>query len=451
MDSHVDPVVDTKAVPRCSRGGTCYHPNIATCRFCAPPLRSAPSIPPSSKGARRFERSFSARGPEIMPQSSASPDSFETGFLRSSGNSGLHSGSDSGMHYAAGLRSAGNSGSHSARHSGSLSATNSGNFPPTLNDGAQGYTMSDLGNSLRRSFRSLSVESFPGESSPTSSPGTFRKTMPFPDTRQTRSLRTLESGTPGTLQHRILFAEGGRRISPWNDVPLHGRDLFLHCICTTPCGGFTRLQVAVDEPLTPLRVVKRKGRVANFASAAPFHIGLLPQTFADSEQEIMDEKIRKTRPELVYDNKPLEVLDVSSGHLHGVNGTSNVQANGIHPPQRKVGDVFLVRTLGALALVDNRSETLFWKMLVVDACSEMAEDIKEIADLAPGVLEEAKEWLQTCLCTEPGHQPRSIFWEASSVAGAAQVLAEAHAAWQLYSDAANTPSPGTPSAGSLSR
>eukprot|EP00271_Cylindrocystis_brebissonii_P015735 TRINITY_DN38725_c0_g1_i1.p1 TRINITY_DN38725_c0_g1~~TRINITY_DN38725_c0_g1_i1.p1 ORF type:complete len:686 (+),score=89.33 TRINITY_DN38725_c0_g1_i1:463-2520(+) len=227
---------------------------------------------------------------------------------------------------------------------------------------------------------------------------------------------SVEFGEPCSLHYRVLFRHlEGSAFSPWHDIPLHAGSGQLNVVCLTPPGQWTELEVAQEEPFTPLRFRSRQGKPAHFeANCGAFSFVFLPQTWSDpsSSSEELPGWGR-----LQYGEGPLEAIDVSRR-------------------VRRTGDIYGVKLLGAFAVIAGRSELLSWKLLCVAADDELAASLNDVADLVsvlPGFLEGAVAWLYTCHCdieTDPANE----FGNYGQPFGASKVLeivAEANASWQL--------------------
>jgi inorganic pyrophosphatase len=83
--------------------------------------------------------------------------------------------------------------------------------------------------------------------------------------------------------------------------------------------------------------------------------------------------------------------------LRGDNGLIDVIEIGskIHP----IGKIISVKVLGALAVIESTNQVLHWKILAIDVNDERADalnELKEIQELCPGLLEESVEWFRFC-------------------------------------------------------
>ncbi|KAE8773677.1 Soluble inorganic pyrophosphatase 1, chloroplastic [Hordeum vulgare] len=74
-------------------------------------------------------------------------------------------------------------------------------------------------------------------------------------------LKPKDQGQPETLDYRVfLIDSGGRKVSPWHDVPLRAGDgafyfiveISFHFIVEIPKESSAKMEVATDEAYTPL-------------------------------------------------------------------------------------------------------------------------------------------------------------------------------------------------------
>lgn len=197
------------------------------------------------------------------------------------------------------------------------------------------------------------------------------------------SWRSVAFGIAGTASYRLVFLNSHKSshfnfVSPWHDIPLHGNDGLLNCICKTPAGTWLRFEPARDEDLNPFCISKLKNGVRNspnFSENCPWNLGMFPQTWADPEQ------LEEEFDGISYDDSPLEVIDIG----------------GFTP--RITGEVYPVKPLGAFALIDGSTRKMAWKIVAIandDPMAEMLSGVKDMEQRLPGCLELVREWLRGC-------------------------------------------------------
>ncbi|CAI5466163.1 unnamed protein product [Closterium sp. Yama58-4] len=229
-------------------------------------------------------------------------------------------------------------------------------------------------------------------------------------------------GEPGSLGFRMMFLDRRDRIvSPWHNIPLYGENSWLNCVCATPSGSWLKHEFAPEE-YTPLRVAPKRGEPSHFCDNATWNLGLLPQTWQDPE-ELVEEF-----PGMMGCGSPLEVIDVSGG----------LPAN--------LGQVYTIKPLGVIPVV--REAGLAWVVVGIgagDLLASLMNHVDDVYALLPGTMESVIHWLTICDTTEPGDPPAVLASDDSYGADKAlEVIAQAHAAWQLFLHSNVQPEPWRP-------
>ena len=202
-----------------------------------------------------------------------------------------------------------------------------------------------------------------------------------------RPLQTVEFGPPGSLQYRMIFVDPsvGEEVSPLNGVQLYQGTTQLNFICKTPRGYWAEFEAAHDEPCNPLRLRERHRGPSHFAQNARWHLGMLPQTWADGDQ------VNDQYGGIPYDNRPIDVIDIGGRAA-------------------RTGDVYPVKPLAAFAVIEE-GKYLCWKIIAIDAADLMAASLADVTDVdrtMPDVLQEIRDWLRTCHCVTPGQHGRHL-------------------------------------------
>ena len=172
---------------------------------------------------------------------------------------------------------------------------------------------------------------------------------------------------------RIYVCSGAVPVSPWHDVPClapsggGGGGTVVNMVCEVPAGTRIKYEVSTSEP--PLNPIRRDrtddGRPRSYPMRMPWNYGMIPGTWEDPDATDPDNGLHG-------DGDPLDVVDITA------------RRSGQRRRRRRVGEVYAVRLVGALALVD--SGELDWKMLAVDA----GEDADADADVE--ALQSVKAW-----------------------------------------------------------
>lgn len=80
----------------------------------------------------------------------------------------------------------------------------------------------------------------------------------------------------------------GKQISCWHEIPLHAGDGLLHFICEIPKETSAKMEVATDEPSTPIKQDTKKGKLRFYPYNINWNYGLLPQTWEDPKHKAAD-------------------------------------------------------------------------------------------------------------------------------------------------------------------
>jgi len=182
-----------------------------------------------------------------------------------------------------------------------------------------------------------------------------------------------ESETTGdfpSFDFRIFFTEGGKKVSPWHDIPLYNDDGTLNFVCEIPKETQAKMEVATDEELTPIKQDTKKGKLRDYPYNINWNYGLLPQTWEDpgvKNPEVED---------MAGDNDPVDVVEIGS-------------------KTHSMGDVVKVKVLGIYAMIDDGE--LDWKVICIDVNDPKADAVNCVADVEkefPGELEKILIWFR---------------------------------------------------------
>ncbi|GJP67685.1 hypothetical protein CLOP_g24478 [Closterium sp. NIES-67] len=183
--------------------------------------------------------------------------------------------------------------------------------------------------------------------------------------------------------------------------------------------GKTRL---CPEEYTPLRVPPKGGDPSHFRDNATWNLGLLPQTWQDPEEPV------EGFAGMTGCGGPVEVIDVSGGL------------------PAELGQVYTIKPLGVIPVV--REGGLAWVVVGIgtgDLLASLVNHVDDVYALLPGTMEAVMHWLAICDATEPGDRQALIATDDSfGTEKALEVVAEAHAAWQLFLHSNVQPEPWRP-------
>ena len=109
-----------------------------------------------------------------------------------------------------------------------------------------------------------------------------------------RGARGCEAPTLESLSIHLLLYRGGtpkrtgKPISCWHEIPLHAGDGLLHFVCEIPKETSAKMEVATDEPATPIKQDTKKGKLRFYPYNINWNYGLLPQTWEDPAHKAAD-------------------------------------------------------------------------------------------------------------------------------------------------------------------
>lgn len=183
------------------------------------------------------------------------------------------------------------------------------------------------------------------------------------------AISTNEVGPKPSLEYRIFFNKDGKKISPWHDLPLFAGNGLLHFVCEIPKETKAKMEVATDEPHTPIKQDVKKGKLRDYPYNINWNYGLLPQTWEDPAH-------KNTEVDAAGDNDPVDVVEIGSKAC-------------------AMGGVYTVKPLGVFAMIDDGE--LDWKVIAIRSDDPMAAKLNDVDDVEknmPGVLEKIRVWFR---------------------------------------------------------
>lgn len=160
------------------------------------------------------------------------------------------------------------------------------------------------------------------------------------------------------------------QLSPWHDIPLHLGDGVFNCIVEIPKNSNAKMEVATDEPFTPIKQDTKKGKLRYYPYNINWNYGLLPQTWEDPT-------LANIEVEGAFgDNDPVDVVEIGEG-------------------RRKIGQVLKVKPLAALAMIDEGE--LDWKIVAIsldDPRASLVNDVHDVEKHFPGTLTAIRDWFR---------------------------------------------------------
>lgn len=182
-----------------------------------------------------------------------------------------------------------------------------------------------------------------------------------------------ERGEANSTSFRIFFQdEQGKDISPWHDIPLYNQDGTLNFVCEIPKETSAKMEVATDEPSTPIKQDIKKGNLRFYPYNINWNYGLLPQTWEDPD-------VTNTEVDadgVAGDNDPVDVVEIGSA-------------------AGKMGGVYKVKPVGVFAMIDDGE--LDWKVIAIsvdDPKANMVNDVEDVEKHYPGELEKIRVWFR---------------------------------------------------------
>ncbi|GLT96948.1 hypothetical protein SLE2022_145380 [Rubroshorea leprosula] len=216
-----------------------------------------------------------------------------------------------------------------------------------------------------------------------------------------------EEGQPETLDYRVFFLnDSGKKISPWHDIPLQLGNGVFNFIVEIPKESSAKMEVATDEPYTPIKQDTKKGKLRYYPYTINWNYGLLPQTwedpsFANSEVE-----------GAFGDNDPVDVVEIGD-------------------KRRNIGEVVKVKPLAALAMIDEGE--LDWKIVAIsldDPKSSLVNDVNDVDKHFPGTLTAIRDWFRDYKI--PDGKPANKFGLGNKAANkdyALKIITETNESW----------------------
>ncbi|XP_062157841.1 soluble inorganic pyrophosphatase 6, chloroplastic-like isoform X2 [Alnus glutinosa] len=216
-----------------------------------------------------------------------------------------------------------------------------------------------------------------------------------------------EEGQPETLDYRVfLVNHSGKKLSPWHDIPLRLGNGIFNFIVEIPKDTCAKMEVATDEPYTPIKQDTKKGKLRYHPYNINWNYGLLPQTwedpsFANSEVD-----------GALGDNDPVDVVEIGER-------------------QAQIGQILKVKPLAALAMIDEGE--LDWKIVAIsldDPRASLVNDVDDVEKHFPGTLIAIRDWFRDYKI--PDGKPASRFGLGNKAANkdyALKVINETNESW----------------------
>ncbi|CAI0393566.1 unnamed protein product [Linum tenue] len=214
-------------------------------------------------------------------------------------------------------------------------------------------------------------------------------------------------GQPETLDYRVFFVDhSGKKVSPWHDVPLQLGDGVYNFIVEIPKESSAKMEVATDEPFTPIKQDTKKGKLRYYPYNINWNYGLLPQTWEDPS-------FANNEVDGAFgDNDPVDVVEI--GERRG-----------------EIGEILKIKPLGALAMIDEGE--LDWKIVAIsldDPKAALVNDVDDVEKHFPGTLTAIRDWFRDYKI--PDGKPANKFGLGNKAANkdyALKVIKETNESW----------------------
>ena len=87
---------------------------------------------------------------------------------------------------------------------------------------------------------------------------------------------TVVEGAEGTESYRQFFEEGGKRISPWHDIPLEAGGGAYNMVTEIPKYGLAKMEVDTKGESNPIMQDTKKGKLRFYHGPIFWNYGCLP-------------------------------------------------------------------------------------------------------------------------------------------------------------------------------
>ena len=215
-------------------------------------------------------------------------------------------------------------------------------------------------------------------------------------------------GSKYTFKYSVtaVSVDNKKEVSFWHDVPLKAANNTggFNFVCEIPRSTRAKMEVVTELANTPIKQdTTSDGALRFYSSAIPWNYGMLPRTYEDPKHTTWP-----GMEGLPGDGDPLDVIEISKSR------------------RAEIGDVYPVKVVGALALIDDGE--VDWKILAIRADDEMASRVHDLGDVDAAELERIQVWFRDYKIKD-GKAANSYGVGPQDAGSAKRVIAEAH---QMY-------------------
>jgi inorganic pyrophosphatase len=175
------------------------------------------------------------------------------------------------------------------------------------------------------------------------------------------------------IEFKMHFWRGKNVISPWHQISCYANDdpstEEINFICEIPKYGKAKMECSTKLENNPIVQDIKKGKLRFYHGPIFWNYGFVPQTWENPDE--MDEMTG-----YYGDGDPLDVVEIGSC-------------------EKELGQVSIVKPLGALAMIDDGE--LDWKLICIctdDPLSEELQDIEDVYKKCPGTVSGIREWFR---------------------------------------------------------
>jgi len=216
------------------------------------------------------------------------------------------------------------------------------------------------------------------------------------------AITTSTEGELGTTEFKMSFAEGGKTISPWHDIPLDAGNGLYNAVIEIPKMTFKKMEADTKAEGNPIVQDEKKGKPRLYHGPIFWNYGFLPQTWEDPNVK-GDADVGGA----FGDDDPMDVVEIGAA-------------------TQEMGAVVQIKALGVLSMIDDGE--LDWKLIAIAANDEHAASINDVDDIEkfyPGTVSGIREWFRWY--KTPDGKPINGFGhgeEALNAAKAVEVIKE---------------------------
>eukprot|EP00887_Chlorella_sp_A99_P003507 scaffold7.g3507.t1 len=181
-------------------------------------------------------------------------------------------------------------------------------------------------------------------------------------------------GPAESFEFRLFLKDkNGTVVSPWHDIPLYAGDGTVNFVCEIPKESAAKMEVATDEPNTPIKQDTKKGKLRFYPYNINWNYGLLPQTWEDPSHTNKD-------VDAAGDNDPVDVVEI---------GSKQLEQGGVYKARRGGG-----AWRGGGGERDGKRAAGIIAINVDDPKAAVVNDVEDVEREFPGEIQKVLEWFR---------------------------------------------------------